>query len=142
MLLYPRQYVRFIDGREGDSAVLAILPGELAARMPTLSTEIKIHRAYAIKIWEKHNLRPNDLAVVQKAVLHGWCTKSRNDSLDFLYVDPTTSIPRRLIVGIKSAYGGQETWLTTMYKAEESEIRRRLKKARKANRLIRSHVWT
>ena len=141
MLLYPRHYVRFLDGREGNFAVVAFLPGDLAARMPTLSTEVRIGRSHALKLWEKHNLGYADLGVIQRAIDNGWCTKSREAALDFLYIDSATP-PRRFVLGIKAAYGGEETWVSTLHRSDEHQIRRRLRRAREADKLLRAHVWT
>ena len=70
MLLYPRQYVRFMDGREDPSAVMAFLPGDLAAAMPTVSTDVRIGREYATKLLGKHGLRHAALGVIQCAIDH------------------------------------------------------------------------
>jgi hypothetical protein len=141
MLLYPRHYVRFLDGREGNFAVAAFLPGDLAACIPTLSTEVRIGRDHARKLWEKHRLGHADLGVIQRAIDNGWCTKSRNAALDFLYIDQTMPA-RRFVLGIKATYGGQETWVSTLHRSDEHQIRRRLRRARETDMLLRTHVWT
>jgi hypothetical protein len=141
MLLSPRHYLRFLDGRNGPFAIVGFLPGDLAARMPTLSTEVRIGRDYAKKLWEKHHLGHGDLGMIQRAIDHGWCTKSRGNALDFLYVD-TAGQPLRFILGLKSAYGGAETWVTTLHKSDEQQIRRRLRRARAGGTLLRAHSWT
>lgn len=138
MLLYPRHYMRFLDGRGSEFAVVAFLPGELAARMPTLSTEVRIGRENAMKIWTKHRLGYWELGIIQRAIDHGWCAKSRSSSLDFLYVSPDG---KRYVLGLKAAYGGQETWVTTLYQTQEVKIRKRLSQANKDQALIRSHFW-
>jgi hypothetical protein len=138
MLLYPRHYMRFLDGRGPESAVVGFLPGDLAARMPTLSTDVRIGRENAAKIWSKHRLGYWELSIIQQAIDHGWCAKSRSSSLDFLYVNPEG---RRYLLGLKAAYGGQETWVTTLYPTKEAKVRKRLREANAAGLLIRSHDW-
>jgi len=131
MLLAPRHYQRFLDGRNGTFAIVGFLPGDLAARMPTLSTEVRIGRDYAKKLWEKHHLGHGDLAMIQRAIDHGWCAQSRGNALDFLYVD-TDRQPTRFILGLKCAYGGTETWVTTLHKSDEQQISRLLKNPQSA----------
>jgi hypothetical protein len=87
MLLYPRQYVRFLDGRMSDVAIVAFLPGHLAAQMPTLSTDVRIGREYAQKLWAKHGLGYGCFRLFQPAIDDGWCAKSRDNGLDFIYID-------------------------------------------------------
>jgi hypothetical protein len=86
MFLTHRQYIRFLRGGMMRVAVVAFLPGELAARMPTLSTDVRIDRDYARKIWERHRLGHEDLGLIQPIIDHGWCTKSRQNALDFIFV--------------------------------------------------------
>ena len=141
MFLYHRQYIRFLRGQGPSVAVVAFLPGDLAARVPTLSTEVRLGRDYAKKIWEKHRLGHEHLGLIQPMIDDGWCTKSRADGLDFLYVDDRRR-PARYILGIKGAKRGHETWVTTLYAVNEDEVRRRLRRANKEGTLIRSHRWT
>ncbi len=140
MFLSHRQYIRFLTGGLSNVAVVAFLPGDLAAHMPTLSTGIRIDGSYAKKIWQKHGLGHDVLGLVQQMVSTGWCTKSRPNQLDFLYVD-TRSIPKHYVLGIKAAKRGHETWITTLHPTDESEIRRRLRRAREKDALIRTAAW-
>lgn len=130
--------MRFLSGGMRNVAVIAFLPGHLAARIPTRSTDVRIDGDYARKIWQKHRLGHEKLGLIQPMIDRGWCTKTRNGQLDFMYVDEAGS---RYILGIKAAKGGQETWLTTLHPTNEYEIRRRLRRAREADALIRSHAW-
>jgi hypothetical protein len=147
MLLYPRQYVRFLDGRMGNMAIVAFLPGHLAAQMPTLSTDVRIGREYAQKLWAKHGLGHGSFRLFQPAIDHGWCAKSRDNGLDFIYIDSSRAYidargePVRFILGLKSARGGQETWVTTLHPSTEQQVRRRLRRATDSGRLIRAHSW-
>jgi len=141
MFLTHRQYIRFLSGGMKNIAVVAFLPGDLAAVMPTLSTDIRIDGDYARKIWEKHRLGHSALGLIQRIIDDGWVTKSRPNQLDFLYVHDV-ALPRHYILGIKAAKGGQETWITTLHPTDENETRRRLRRAREKNQLIRSHKWS
>jgi hypothetical protein len=141
MFLYPRQYVGFLDGRMADVAVVAFLPGHLAARMPTLSTDVRIGREYALKMWTQHHLGHSAFGLIQSIINDGWCTKSRENELDFLYVD-LEGESKRYILGLKSARGGQETWITTLHVSNEQQIRRRVKQALASDRMVRGPEWS
>jgi hypothetical protein len=133
--------MRFLSGGMTNVAVVAFLPGDLAARMPTLSTDVKIRGDYARKIWEKHRLGHEAFALVKVIIAEGWCTQSRPNQLDFLYVD-TRGIAGYYVLGIKADKRGRETWITTLFMIDEKETNRRLRKARKNNSLIRTAQWT
>jgi hypothetical protein len=141
MFLYHRQYIRFLSGGMVPVAVVAFLPGDLAAQMPTLSTDVRLRSDYAKKIWEKHRLGHEALGLIQPMINRGWCTKSRQNELDFLYVDDR-ALPRHYVLGLKAARHGQETWVTTLHPTNQREIRRRLQRARETDTLIRTHVWS
>jgi hypothetical protein len=132
--------MRFLSGGMENVAVVAFLPGELAAQIPTLSTDVRIDGQYARKIWEKHRLGHEALGLVQLMINTGWCTKSRPNQLDFLYVDGRGA-PKHFILGLKGAKRGQETWITTLHPTNETEMRRRLKRAKEKNTLIRTSKW-
>lgn len=132
--------MRFLRGEHSADVVVAFLPGDLAAQMPTLSTDIRLGSEYAKKVWEKHHLGHDELGLIQTIVDNGWCTKTRPGSLEFLFVrdqGPHT----HYLLAVKSARSGRETWIATIYRTNEQEVRRRLKKARKDGQLIRSHTW-
>jgi hypothetical protein len=133
--------MRFLKGGMMNVAVVAFLPGDLAARMPTLSTDVRIDGDYARKIWEKHRLGHEALGLVQVMIDSGWCTKTRPNRLDFMYVDTGGGPPKHYVLGLKSAKAGQETWVTTLHPTNEKEIRRRLKRAKEAGVLIRAATW-
>ncbi|HQT64280.1 MAG: hypothetical protein B7Z75_08615 [Acidocella sp. 20-57-95] len=141
MILTHRQYIRFLRGGTVNVQVVAFLPGDLAAQMPTLSTDVRIDGAYAKKLWEKHHLGHEALGVIQSMINRGWCTKTRPNQLDFLYVDSSGRQPKRYVLGVKSAKSGQETWLTTLHLTDELEMRRRLSRAKQKGQMIRTAVW-
>jgi len=141
MFLTHRQYIRFLSGGIKNVAVIAFLPGDLAAHMPTLSTDVRIDGQYAKKIWEKHRLGHEALGLIQRMIDDGWCTKTRGNQLDFLYVDERGS-PKFYVLGIKAAKRGQETWVTTLHPTDEKETKRRLRRAREKDAIIRSAKWS
>jgi hypothetical protein len=71
MFLTHRQYIRFLKGGISNVAVVAFLPGDLAALMPTLSTDVRIDSDYARKIWEKHRLGHEAVGLVQTMISSG-----------------------------------------------------------------------
>jgi len=129
-----------MDGR-GQFATVARLTGDIAAWMPTMSLDVRISKEYVAKMFGKHGLKYEDLGIVQRAIDEGWCTKSRENALDFIYVD-TRGQPRRFILGLKSAAHGRETWFQTLYMADEMEVRRRLRRAMERGKFIRGHQWS
>jgi len=133
--------MRFLQGGAGNIRVVAFLPGALAARMPTLSTDVKLDGDYARKIWEKHRLGHEALGLIQTIIDHGWCTASRPHQLDFLYVSSDPK-PRHFVLGLKAARRGTETWVTTLHPTDETDLRRRLRRARKRDELIKTASWT
>jgi hypothetical protein len=140
MFLSHRQYIRFLNGGVTNVAIIAFLPGELAAYVPTLSTDVRIGGEYARKIWEKHRLGHQALGLVQIIINAGWCVKSRPGQLDFFYVDNRWP-SKHYVLGVKSAKRGQETWITTLHPTDERDMRRRLKKAKRNGALIRTAIW-
>ncbi len=138
MFLTHRQYMRFLSGGMKNTAVIAFLPGDLAARMPTLSTDVRIDGEYARKLWEKHGLDYDALGLIQTIINDGWCTRSRGGQLDFMYVDGRYGIPKHYVLGIKAAQAGRETWLTTLHPTNEREIRRRVRRAKERDTVIRA----
>jgi hypothetical protein len=124
-----------------NTAIIAFLPGDLAAHIPTLSTDVRIDGDYARKLWEKHKLGHEALGLVQIMIDVGWCTKSRSNQLDFLHVDGSWGPPRHYILGIKGTKAGQETWLTTLHPTNEYEMRRRIRRAKEKGTVIRAPKW-
>ncbi len=77
--------------------------------------------------------------MIQPIIDHGYCTKSRENGLDFLYIDDRIR-SKRYVLGLKAARNGQETWITTLHLIDETELRRRLKRAKKTGTLMRPHL--
>jgi hypothetical protein len=132
--------MRFLSGGQANVRTVAFLPGDLAARIPALSTDILLDGEYARKIWEKHKLGYETLGLIQTIVDRGWCTKTRPNQLDFLYVDDR-GLPKYYVLGVKAAQGGKEIWVTTLHPTSEPEIKRRLKRAREKGALVRTASW-
>jgi hypothetical protein len=129
--------MRLLSGGLENVAVIAFLPGDLAARVPTLSTDVRIDGEYARKLWQKHRLGHAALGLVQTIIDFGWCTKTRMNQLDFLYVDGVWDARKHYVMGIKSAKGGRETWLTTLHPSNENDMRRRIRRAQEKAAIIR-----
>jgi hypothetical protein len=128
-----------MDGR--GHAIVARLPGDIAAWMPTSCLEVGITREYIDKIFVKHRLTARELDIVQHAIDKGWCIRPSDGKLDFLYVHNDGPSVRRFVVGIKSANHRRETWFQTLHRTDEEQVRRRLRQAKKSDCLIRAHLW-
>jgi hypothetical protein len=137
MILAPRHFVRFLDGRAGDVATVAFLPLDLGAQMPTQATDVRIGRECALKLLQRHRLPYEKFQLIQRAIDEGWCFKGKSNHLEFVYVHYDGGFEFYTLV-LKSAKSGQETWVVTFFRSKEAQ----LKGKRRRSTLIRSHKWT
>lgn len=136
MLLLPRYFVRFLDGRMGEKAVIAFLPLDLGAHMPTLACNVTVAREYALKLQLKHKLKYEHFCIIQKAIDFGYCVRHKKNHLEFLYIDDKKFNSCFNLV-LKSAAERQETWLVTFFRCRREQIDSHLKRGQ----LIRAHSW-
>ena len=129
MTLYPRQFMRLIDGRAGGVAAVAYLPSEVGVFFSAITTAVWIEKACAIKILMRHRLRYEDLEFIQRAIDGGYILRGRDRQyLEFLYIDSSGPYRHYLLV-LKIARYGQEVWVQTFHRSDETALRSRLKKA-------------
>ena len=120
MIIPPRQFVSFMDGRIGESIRIAELPGNLAAQIHCTTVDVLIGREYARKIIDKHKLGYHHFSIIQLAIDRGWCRLDFG-KLQFLYEDNTRyDTPFRL--AIKAARQGTELWVATLHKCRRSQV--------------------
>jgi hypothetical protein len=136
--LYPRHFVRFLDGRMGTIATIAFLPGDLGAWIGCLVTEVKITHEYALKVFRKHKLKYEDFSLIELAIERGWCICPKKNFLELLYCEDR--IPGRwFVLVLKSAKGGSECWIVTLHRLDPLQARSKLRRARQAGTLIREY---
>lgn len=135
MLLHPRDFVRFIDGRAGDVAIIAYVPGEFTRHIGSLSSDLQCGREYAIKLNQKHKLPYEKFQLIQPAIDNGHVRMVRN-SLEMVYYDDSDPGPPYLLV--VKAVGRYELWLSSFYRVERWKERSLLRPRR--GRLLREHV--
>jgi hypothetical protein len=85
MIIQPRHFVRFIDGRAGNQINIAFLPGELGARINTLQTSVSLRLDYARKIMG-HRIKYEGFVQIQDTIDNGICMIEDEYRLTFLYV--------------------------------------------------------
>jgi hypothetical protein len=133
MLLSPRDFVRFLDGRLGTVQRIAFVPGEFTARIQAISSDLLISREYAQKLKDKHRLRFEHFQLIQIAIDFGYALLERGD-LVFVYLDETV-FHEMFVLVLKKAERGQEIWLKTFHRAEASKLKRLLRNGN----LLRDH---
>jgi len=134
MLLTPREFVRFLDGRSGDVQTIAFVPGGFTARIGAVSCDLLIRRDYAHKLNRTHGLRYEHWGIMQIAINHGYAILERGD-LVFVYLDDTV-FNDMFVLAIKEAANGQELWVKSFHRCEPRKLNRLLKNGE----LLREHT--
>jgi hypothetical protein len=139
VLLHPRDFVSFIDGRYGGEVVtIARVPGEYTRQIDSLSSDLLCGREYAIKLMKDHSLAYEKFQLIQPAIDRGYVKRVRNEDrfeLEFLYYDETDpGLPYLLVV---KAVGRSELWLKTFYRTERWKEKRYFSRK---GRLLKEHA--
>jgi hypothetical protein len=136
MALYPRIFMRLIDGRAGGIAEVAYLPSEVGVLFSASTSSVQIERACAIKLLITHKLTYYDLNYIQSAINEGYIIRGRElKFLEFVFIDSRGPYRHYLLV-LKTAMYGQEVWVQTFHRSDEYLLRAKLK----AGRMIRQHL--
>ncbi len=133
MIIHPRHFVRFIDGRASDHVVIAFLPGHLGAHIGTLQTDVRLRRDYALKLLAKR-IGYHGFEEIQNTIDKGWCIKEDEFHLTFVYMK-TSYKPEYFFLALKTDRKRSELWLVTFFRMKHAQVRRRLK----AGPVIRPH---
>jgi hypothetical protein len=83
MIIHPRHFVRFIDGRAGSSIEIAFLPGQLGVFIHTLETSVRLRLDYARKLLIKHKWRYEGFEYIQETIDNGMCILESSHTSDF-----------------------------------------------------------
>ena len=134
MIIYPRHFVRFIDGRAGKQIQIAFVPGALARLLGTLEVNVMLRLDYAHKII-KHKIYYEGFGEIQNTIDNGLCMREAVNELSFLYVkDPVTREIYYLV--IKTNESRRELWLKTFYRIRKPQYAKKLR----PNRILREHA--
>jgi|SRR5580698_4735522 hypothetical protein len=135
MALYPRIFMRLIDGRAGGTAEVACLPSEVGVLFSALTNSVRINRACAIKLMTRHKFTYYDLNYIQYAIDEGYILRGRKpEFLEFFFID-TRGPYRHYLLVLKVARYGQEVWVQTFHRSDEHILRAKLKRSAKVLRL-------
>jgi hypothetical protein len=135
MIIFPRHFVRFIDGRAGNVINIAFLPGELGAHIHTLETNVRLRLDYARKLLHKHKVRYEIFEFIQETIDKGMCIKEGAHHLRFLYVRDNVR-PEIYFLLIKTDATFRELWLVTFHKLRRKQFSDRTD----PNAIIRPHA--
>jgi hypothetical protein len=125
MIIYPRHFVRFIDGRAGRQIAIAFLPGELGRHLGTLETNVMLRLDYAHKLI-RHDIYYEGFGEIQNTIDNGMCMREGPNELAFLYVKDNIS-PEIYFLVIKTPYAKNELWLKTFYRIRKAQYAKKLR---------------
>jgi hypothetical protein len=124
MIIQPRHFVRFIDGRAGQRIAIAFLPGALGAHIGTLQTTVSLELSYARKLL-RHGLTYEGFDQIQDTIDNGLCLREGNSRLSFLYIRDEVR-PELYFLHLKTARMGSDLWLVTFHKIRQKQFNKRL----------------
>src|SRR4051794_28230793 len=85
MIVPPRRFVSFLDGRRENPTAVAFLPGSLGAYLGTIETTVKLERVYGWKLL-RHGINYHLFSEIQNTIDNGICMFEPPYGLSFLYV--------------------------------------------------------
>jgi hypothetical protein len=134
MLLSPRDFVRFLDGRYGDVQRIAFVPGDLSRQIGTLESNLLIERTYARKLLLKHRLRYEHFQMIQPTIERGYVVIDGGGNLVFAY-DDQERFHARFRLAVKTTDARDELWLRTFHRIKLAQMNSLVRRFR----LIREH---
>jgi hypothetical protein len=124
MIIQPRHFVRFIDGRAGQQIAIAFLPGGLGVHIGTLQTAVSLEINYAKKLL-RHGLTYEGFDQIQDTIDNGLCIREGSNRLSFLYIKDDVK-PELYFLHLKTARMGSELWLVTFHRIRQRQFNKRL----------------
>lgn len=125
MKLSARFLMEFMRGMYAPWQVIAFVPGDYAARIGCRSSDLRMHREYALKLRHKHRFRYSDFELIQTAINEGWVVIERGDLVFVLVVDSPLYATFALVV--KRERIGDELWLKTFHRIDPVKLKRLLR---------------
>lgn len=105
--------------------------------MQTLCPNIRLGEDYARKLILKHELKWDDLVAIEDLVADAFCFREKAHHLTFMGYSSSRE-GRAYSLVLKAAARGTETWVVTLHRTNEQQIRSKVERARAANRLLRT----
>jgi hypothetical protein len=124
MIIQPRHFVRFIDGRAGKQIAIAFLPGGLGVHISTLQTAVSLEITYARKLL-RHGLTYEGFDQIQDTIDNGLCIREGGSRLSFLYIKDDVK-PELYFLHLKTARMRTELWLVTFHRIRQKQFNKRL----------------
>jgi len=121
MLLNPRAFVAFLDGRLGQIQRIAFVPGEFSRQIGTLESNLLIDREYALKLQQKHRLRFEHFELIQPTIERGYCVIDGGGNLVFLY-DDEDRFHTIFRLAVKTNRSGTELWVRTFHRIRTPQM--------------------
>lgn len=135
MLVPPRHFVRFLDGRAGPFVTVGFVPGNLSGHLGTIQTGLRLRRDYAHKLINEHEVNFYDFKHIQETIDRGHCQVVEAMRLQFLYVrDQSREEIYNLVIKVDATR--QELWLVTFYRMRKKQFFAKLR----PRALIRIHL--
>ncbi|NMJ40946.1 hypothetical protein GWK16_06825 [Roseomonas sp. JC162] len=116
-------------------AFIAMLPLDIGAHIPTVDPNVRLNVDYAKKIVIKHNLRYEAFFVIPDLISDSYIIKEKKNHLLFMGEDPRTNEQYNMV--LKSAKSATETWLVTLHRTREEQVRSRLRRAKTLGTILR-----
>jgi hypothetical protein len=124
MIIQPRHFVRFIDGRAGNQINIAFLPGSLGGHILTLQTAVSLRLDYARKLI-RHGVMYEGFSYIQDTIDNGMCLIEDEYRLKFLYVRDNIQ-PEIYFLLLKTDRSRNELWLVTFHRIRQKQFTGRL----------------
>lgn len=134
MIIQPRHFVRFIDGRAGRQIAIAFLPGSLGAYIHTTETSVALRLDYALKLI-RHDINYDRFGAIQNTIDNGICMVEDQYRLRFLYVRDNVR-PEIYFLLLKTDKARGELWLVTFHRIQKKQFTDRLN----PSKIIREHA--
>lgn len=135
MILAPRHFVRFLDGRYGSVQRIAFVPGELTRQIGTLESHLLIERSYAQKLLQKHRLTYQHFQMIQPTIERGYAIIDGGRNLVFAY-DDQEQFHAVFRLAIKTNAAKNELWLRTFHRIDVRQMNSMVRRFR----LIKEHA--
>lgn len=136
MIISPRHFVRFVDGRAGKRLIVAYLPGALASQLGTSQSDVTLTIEYARKLVHKHKIAYTKFDEIQNTIDHGYCLKEDDRHIYFLYMPDLSFSDIIYVLVIKTDAANSGLWLKTFHRITKKQFDKRLQKGR----IIRNHT--
>lgn len=134
MILQPRHFVRFIDGRAGNKVAIAYLADNLGKYLRTVTTDVSLRLDYAQKLNRRHQMTYEGFSEIQNTIDRGYCLQSDQKHLQFIWMKEQFK-PEIYFLLLKSTSDCRELWLVTFHRLKRPQLNARLR----SGQIVRDH---